>query len=201
MEEEEDTALPPTWDRELRSRGLTAVVLFVDRASMEAALRAVKSARTQKKQPTWGGMVEEHLPPLGYARYLRHHQLTFPDKSRLLESVNKYMTAFAARETAQKRLRAGQRQEPDADGFITVTRGGRTNPARQDTTQELAEKQQKKQEGLEDFYRFQSREKMKARATELMKKFEEDKKKVKQMKERRGGFRVSQSPPRRISTV
>ena len=101
------------------------------------------------------------------------------------------MTAFAAKEAAEEKLRTRLRKEPDEDGFITVTRGGRVNPARQEIAKELAEKQNKKREGLEDFYRFQSREKMKARAGELKKKFEEDKEKIKNMKEKKKHFRVS----------
>jgi len=101
------------------------------------------------------------------------------------------MTAFGAKEASQFRLLAKQRQEPDADGFVTVTRGGRTNPARQEAAQEQADKQKEKQKALEDFYRFQSREKRKEKAVELVKKFEEDKERVRKMKERRGKFRVS----------
>ena len=100
------------------------------------------------------------------------------------------MTAFASKEASEARSRARQRQEPDADGFITVTRGGRTNPVRQEVAQEQAEKQKDKQKGLEDFYRFQSREKRKQRAGELIRKFEEDKEKIRKMRERRGRFRV-----------
>lgn len=122
--------------------------------------------------------------------YLNHHSLTYPNKTQLLESVNNYMTAFAGKEASQARSLARQRQEADADGFVTVTRGGRTNPARQEAAQEQAEKQKEKQKGLEDFYRFQSREKRKQRAGELVRKFEEDKEKVRKMKERRGRFRV-----------
>ncbi|KAL9128474.1 MAG: hypothetical protein Q9217_002852 [Psora testacea] len=189
IESMEGAALPSTWDRELQHKGLTAVALFVDRSSMVTALRAVERVHKQRKQPSWGKGVEDSLPSLGFARYLHHHQLTYPNKSQLLESVNTYMTGFAAKEAAQEKLRARQRQEPDADGFIAVTRGARTNPARQEAAQELAEKQKEKQKGLEDFYRFQSREKRKARAVELMKRFEEDKEKVRKMKERRGRFR------------
>lgn len=122
---------------------------------------------------------------------MNHHKLQYPDKDELLESVNNYMTAFAARETAQARLQARQRQIPDEDGFITVTKGGRNGPARQDTAQAVALKQKEKRRGLEDFYRFQHREKKKAKAAELMRKFEDDKEKVKKMKERRGTFMVA----------
>ena len=101
------------------------------------------------------------------------------------------MTAFAKKEAARDQLRARQRQEPDEDGFIMVTRGGRTNPAKQEVAREMAEKQVGKRKDLGDFYRFQSREKRKARAGELMKKFEEDKEKVRKLKERRGRFKVN----------
>ena len=101
------------------------------------------------------------------------------------------MTAFANQEAARDKLRARQRQEPDEDGFIMVTRGGRTNPAKQEVARESADKQIEKRKGLEDFYRFQSREKKKAKAGELMKKFEEDKEKVRKLKEKRGRFKVS----------
>lgn len=101
------------------------------------------------------------------------------------------MTAFAAREASQARLLTRQRQEPDADGFVTVTRGGRTNPAKQESALEHAEKLKEKQKGLDDFYRFQSREKRKEKAGELVRKFEEDKERVRKMKERRGRFKVS----------
>ena len=101
------------------------------------------------------------------------------------------MTSYAAKEASKARLAAKQRQEADADGFITVARGGRTNPAKQEAAQELAEKQKEKQKGLDDFYRYQSREKRKQRAGELVRKFEEDKERVRRMKERRGRFRVS----------
>ena len=104
------------------------------------------------------------------------------------------MTEFAAREAAQIRLQARQRQVPDEDGFITVTKGGRTGPARQDAAQELALKQKQKQKGLEDFYRFQTREKKKAKAVELVRRFEGDKEKVQKMRERRGMFRVNSFP-------
>ena len=124
-----------------------------------------------------------------------HHELSFPDKTRLLQPVDTYMTAFAANETVNTKSQAKRRQEPDEEGFVTVTRGGRNNPARQDVAKALAEKQQEKQKGLEDFYRFQSREKRKERAKDLVRKFEDDRKKVQAMREKRRSFVVSWPPP------
>lgn len=189
IEDLEGTALPATWDRELRKDGLTAVVVFVDRPSMDAAYKAARRIPKTGKAVIWGEGLEEKVPALGSARYMNHHKLQYPDKTELLQSVNNYMTEFAAREAAQVRLQARQRQIPDEDGFITVTKGGRNGPARQDMAQAVALKQKEKRQGLEDFYRFQHREKKKAKAAELMRRFEADKEKVNRMKERRGTFK------------
>ena len=62
------TALPAVWDRELRSNGRTAVVCFVDRASMETAFRAIKTVRKQKYNPVWGDGLQDKLLPLGSER-------------------------------------------------------------------------------------------------------------------------------------
>lgn len=59
--------LPSTWDRDLQTHGFTAVVLFVDQASMEAALKAAKSVRKQSKKIIWGEGTEGKVPALGYA--------------------------------------------------------------------------------------------------------------------------------------
>ena len=67
IEQLEDTTLPSTWDRELQSNGRTAVVVFVDRSSMEACLKAVKKLRKERKELVWGGSLAEKLPSLGSA--------------------------------------------------------------------------------------------------------------------------------------
>ena len=100
------------------------------------------------------------------------------------------MTAYNARQEAEVRERARKRQEPDEDGFVTVTRGGRNPAARMEEAKERLEKQREKQKGLGDFYRFQGRERRKEREAELLKKFEEDKEKVRRMKVRKGNFVV-----------
>lgn len=67
IRDNEDAALPSTWDRDLHTGHLTAIILFVDRASMSAALKAVKSFRKQKKEPVWGEGMEGKAPSLGSA--------------------------------------------------------------------------------------------------------------------------------------
>ncbi|TKA76693.1 hypothetical protein B0A49_04130 [Cryomyces minteri] len=189
-EDEEDVAkLPETWDRELRRSGSTAVVVFVDRASAEMALKEARRAAKGGKEVVWGKGVEGKVPVLGSARYLQHHTLRYPDKLALQRSIDAYMTHFAASEASRSRALARQRQVPDEDGFITVTRGGRTGPARLEEAQQKAEEQKEKQKGKEDFYRFQTREKKKERAGELVRAFEQDRRKVEEMRRKRGRFK------------
>ena len=59
--------LPPLWDRPLHTSGSTAVLIFVDRPSMEAALKAAKMAIENKKYPKWGEGCEGKVPQLGLA--------------------------------------------------------------------------------------------------------------------------------------
>ena len=67
IEDMEGAALPPVWDRDLQTNGLTAVLLFVDRASMEAAFKAVKVMRKEHNEPIWGEGLEGKVPALGYS--------------------------------------------------------------------------------------------------------------------------------------
>jgi ribosomal RNA-processing protein 7 len=182
---------PETWDRELHIVGSSATVVFIDRASMEAAVKAVRKAIKTGKKVIWGQCTEGKVPPLGSKRYLEHQKRCYPPQAALLKIVNDYMTAYAAREAARSKALARQRSEPDADGFVTVSRGGRTGAARQEDALEHLEKQNEKQQGFNDFYRFQSREKRKEKAHELLRKFEDDKERVRKMREQRKRFRVS----------
>ena len=81
--------------------------------------------------------------------------------------------------------------EPDEDGFITVTRGGRQGPAREEEARAKEEELKKREKNRvkDDFYRFQQREKKKELAKDLVKGFEEDQRRVEEMKRRRGKIR------------
>ena len=68
-------ALPSTWDRELKIEKLTGVVVFVDRASTDAALAAIKATRKKRIEPLWGEGLEGKTPALG-SRSLSSYSMT-----------------------------------------------------------------------------------------------------------------------------
>jgi ribosomal RNA-processing protein 7 len=75
----EAAATVTTWDRELRRSGSTAVVVFVDKASVEITLKAVSKASKVKKQgevPVWGEGISDanKIPALGISRMAAIHQ-------------------------------------------------------------------------------------------------------------------------------
>ena len=188
----ESIELPSTWNRRLQKSGAHAVVVFVDKASKEASLKAVNKAGNKGTQIIWGEGIEDRIPALGVERYTAHEQLQYPDRAELLRTVNDYMTVFGNVADARAQEESRKAQEPDEDGFVTVTHGPKFNDvSREDELKELLEKQEKKDSGLEDFYRFQTREKRKEKQNELLRKFGEDKKKLEEVKKRRGRIRVS----------
>ncbi len=187
----ENATLPETWDRAIHPSGSHAVVVFVDRPSMEASLKAAQKAARLGTTIIWGEGIEDRVPPLGLKRYEAHHTMRYPSRKELLSSVDSYMSIFGKMEEARSRKEAKKRQQPDEEGFITVTKGARGRVVRKEDAKELGEKQKAKENGAENFYRFQMRERRKEQRGELMRKFEEDKRRVEEMRKRRGRIVVS----------
>lgn len=187
--EEAFTGWPTIVDRPLHQSGSSAVLVVVDTAAAESAMKEAKRASKRKHPLVWAEGTKAKLPALGSQRYLSYHQMRYPDPVDLQRNVDAFMAAFTSKEETKKRLLTRQRQVPDQDGFITVTRGGRVGPARLEESMEKLEKQKARQVGKEDFYRFQMREKRKERAGELARAFDEDRRKVDMMKRKRNKFR------------
>jgi ribosomal RNA-processing protein 7 len=177
--------------------GATASIVFLDAASLAAVLRAArKKLSTGVSWPSPSDLVsadaDADTTALGSARYRAHHSLRYPPPASLLSVVDAYMTLYAAAETAKVQAAKQARSEPDEDGFVTVTRGGRTAPVRQEKAQERrkVEEERMKEREVKDFYRFQSREERKRVARELVEGMERDRERVREMKGRRV-FKVS----------
>ncbi|KAK5661271.1 hypothetical protein OQA88_11165 [Cercophora sp. LCS_1] len=191
--EEAAAQLPCTWTRPLRKSGSTAVVLLADEKSVNQVLKAIAKVHKSKKYPVWGvGENQEAVPPLGSVWLKAHNRLSYPDKDVLQAAVDAFSTLFAKKEQEAAEIAKRLRNEPDEDGFVTVTRGGRNAPASRNEAEEarrkMVEKQEKKREEMSNFYRFQLREKKKEEQAELVKRFDEDRKKIEAMRAKRGKF-------------
>lgn len=186
---------PSTWDRALQKSGAHAIVVFADKPSMESSLKAAAKAARKGHTLIWGeGIPADRIPPLGVQRYISHERRRYPERAALLRTVSDFMTVFEQVSEARKKEEAKKAGVPDEDGFVTVVNGPKLNSvAREEEMRELVERQKKKEEGLEDFYRFQSREKRKERQQLLLRRFDEDRRKLQDIKMRRGKIRVSLS--------
>ncbi|KAI0528257.1 ribosomal RNA-processing protein 7-domain-containing protein [Xylaria bambusicola] len=192
QKEEAAAELPDTWTRELHRSGSSAVALLADEKSVDLVLKAVIKLKKTKKYPVWGEGVKG-VPALGAQWLKTHNKLSYPGNDVVQAVVDAYFTVFNRKEEEAQQLAKRLRNEPDEDGFVMVTRGGRSAPARRDEAEEAKQKmldrEQKKKDETQNFYRFQLREKRKAEQMNLLKKFDEDRKKVMAMKEKRGKFR------------
>ena len=177
-----DLSLPDIQPTRLHATGSTAIVIFLDRTSRDHALRACRKAAKSSSNLIW-----QDEPLLGVKRYQAQKELTFPPRADLLRCVDKYMTTYAAMEESRSRESAKKRAEPDEDGFVTVTRGSK-GVVKQDEADEIKarlEEKKKKEKGLADFYRFQLREKRRDEQGQLVRQFENDRRKVNEMRSRR----------------
>ncbi|KZM22141.1 uncharacterized protein EKO05_0003843 [Ascochyta rabiei] len=185
--EDGESALPALWGSEVRRSGSAAVVVFVDKRSARGALKEVQSAVQSGRTVAW-----KRASGLGVERYKAHLQRTHPSASALQSSINAYLSQFTSVEQTRAKLLKHARTVPDEDGFVTVTRGGRAGPARiEEAEKKQAElEERRKNNGVkDDFYRFQNREKRKEAEVNLRKRFDEDRRRVERMRERRGRLR------------
>jgi len=117
------------------------------------------------------------------------------DEDELEEEVNNYMKDFDEKELFEIEQRKQIQNQPDADGFVTVTNRNkrkRTEDVGEEINQRnhrrLANRQRnkkKKHYDLKHFYRFQIREEKLQQLELLRKKFDEDKAKIQRMKDSR----------------
>ncbi|PKS07640.1 hypothetical protein jhhlp_006246 [Lomentospora prolificans] len=190
-----DARLPAIWTRKLHKSGATAIVLLADEKSVQMVLKAVGKVFRNRRYPVWGEGIPESadVRPLGAPWLQSHLALCRADKAEVQKAVHAFFDVFNRKEKEAAEMAKRLRDAPDEDGFVTVTRGGRTAPATKSSAEEarqkMLEKEARKKEEMKGFYRFQLREMRKEEQSKLLRKFEEDKKRVEAMKEKRGKFR------------
>lgn len=192
-EEEEAARLPENWTRQLHRSSGAAVVLLADEKSVQLVLKAVTKLQKTKKYPLWGNNLADDVSSLGPAWISAHLRLSRADKSEMKSAVHAFFNDFNTKEKEAAELAKRLRNEPDDDGFVTVTRGGRAAPASRNQAEEaktrMLDKASKKKDDMKDFYRFQLRERRKKEQAALLRRFDEDRKKVNSMREKRGKFK------------
>lgn len=190
--EEEEALLPEIWTRRIHKSGSSAIVVLADEKSVDVVLKAIKKLAKNKKYPLWGEGVPETVPELGAPWLASHLQLSRSDKVATQRSVHAFFNVFNRKEKEAAEMAKRLRNEPDEDGFVTVTRGGRSAPATKNEAeqarQKMLDRQTKKKDELHNFYRFQLREKRKAEQAAMAKRFAEDRNKVSAMRAQRGKF-------------
>ncbi|KAG6037770.1 hypothetical protein E4U41_004751 [Claviceps citrina] len=191
--EEEQSQLPQLWTRQLHRSSSTAVVLLADEKSAQLVLRAIAKVHKTNKYPVWGENLADEVPPLGSPWIAAHLQLSRADKAATQKAVHAFFNAFNRREKEAVELAKRLRNEPDEDGFVTVTRGGRAAPASrseaEEAKQRMVERAAKKTSDLKNFYRFQLREERKKEQAALLQRFQDDRRKVAAMRAKRGQFK------------
>ncbi|CAG5121662.1 unnamed protein product [Candidula unifasciata] len=109
-----------------------------------------------------------------------------PDVAAIEKEAEAYMAVYYKKKEEEEKKDKQLEGVPDEEGFIKVTRHGKNKGGRR--TEETERKghehirSRRKKNELKDFYTFQFRETKKTHIAELQAKFEEDKKRVKEMR-------------------
>lgn len=122
----------------------------------------------------------------GMKKWVQEYHMQFPDSTKLQAEVDEFMAKFDEKKEQLDKEAAETQNQPDDEGWVTVGRSGR-NPAapRLDAAEIQERKKNKKKQTLLDFYQFQQRETRREHIAHLRKKFDEDKKRIADMKSAR----------------
>ncbi|CAG8666902.1 41752_t:CDS:2 [Gigaspora margarita] len=167
--------------RNLLIPGSTAHIVFKDSEGLTNALNMVQKKRI------WN-IRDQDIPPLGLKRWLQEYQKLRTDPNNIGAQVDEYMRKFEEAEQEKHKALEARRNQPDEDGFILVTGTGKRNINTDGTITVTAVKAdvvknlKPKNKELVDFYRFQMREAKRGKLAELRKKFEDDKRKIADLK-------------------
>ncbi|XP_014227466.1 ribosomal RNA-processing protein 7 homolog A [Trichogramma pretiosum] len=161
----------------------TAYVVFKNSQSLDKAVQLDKSSVLT--------MSTDKCPMLvGLKKYIKNYNSQIPHQQVLKERVTAYLKAYDKTVTMEAEAEKAA-EEPDADGWVTVTstkkRGKSGVPRKASVIEKIHKNEEKKkiQKTLVNFYRGEIRQRKKLELEELKKKFELDKKKIELMKSTR----------------
>ncbi|EEY55292.1 uncharacterized protein PITG_09222 [Phytophthora infestans T30-4] len=119
--------------------------------------------------------------PCGLQAYAAKYRRNRPGLSVIKETADRYMATFDEMEAEDLRRREELKNEVDDDGFQTVVNTKKRGIVQTEEVLGRPAKKQKSKE-LDNFYRFQTREKKRTQLKTLRERFEEDRQLVDKMK-------------------
>lgn len=204
----EDEEMESVFGREVYISGITAHVVFEEEKSVKKALAMKQRVRVWKvDNDSFEGEEDEEdededekldfeketeIMPLGYKKWTQQYKYTRPRPTALKTRVDQYMANFTRMEEIEKLELDKKLNQVDEDGFTLVTRRSRrnTNTSKDGASvtaaryEEIKDLKPKNKE-LQNFYRFQIKEKKRNELADLRKKFEEDKKRIEDLRSSR----------------
>jgi len=125
----------------------------------------------------------------GLKGYIQRYSESVCDVKALEQKAEKFMADYNAKKEEEIAKEKEMEGVPDEDGFIKVTRHGKNKGLRRTEETEKRghehKRERMKKHEMKDFYVFQYRERKRKHIAELQAKFEEDKKKINEMKRNR----------------
>ncbi|KAK9464022.1 ribosomal RNA-processing protein 7-domain-containing protein [Lipomyces oligophaga] len=165
----------------------SALVSFSSSHSLKPLLSGLQ-AHSLESPISWSLPAHEAVSGTsGLRRYQAIYRRRHVSPYVLQASVDFFMENFAKIELQQEKAARQAFSEPDADGFITVSRAANSRQvvaASSDSIREVALKKQERKQ-LSNFYRFQQREQKKAKMNDLLKRFKSDQEKIAELKHKR----------------
>lgn len=114
----------------------------------------------------------------GLAKWCEEYLSRIPDPVKMQVEIDSYIANYD--EKKQLAEEESKNQEPDDDGWVTVTKKSQGTEKKESIFNRIEEKEREKKgrKELKDFYRFQMKESKAKQLVQLRQRFEEDKKKV-----------------------
>ncbi|KYM89739.1 Ribosomal RNA-processing protein 7 like protein A [Atta colombica] len=160
----------------------TAYIVFKQESSLDKAMEFSKDFIITLKS-------EKSICLTGLERWCKEYNDTLYDEQLMKKDIEECIASYDKQ--IQDHIAQEKTAEEDNDGWVTITGGkkrGQFAPSRKESTigkVQQKEEQRKKKKQLLNFYTFQIRETKKQNLAELRKKFELDKKRLQELKQKR----------------
>lgn len=132
---------------------------------------------------------KENAVVTGIDKWINEYKKKYPAEDFIHDDVDEYMKKFDEQQFQEKEA-LKDAGEPDDDGWETIpvtkkSSVNRVNNIKENKINKKLEKKKRSEKELMNFYLFQQRESKRDKIADLRQKFEEDKKRITQMRQQR----------------